>query len=255
MCKSCLDEAWLACEDPTCEQASVHDCVRRGSCDHPKNEERQPGDRRQQRVSASHLSPLPLNTKKRGPEGGEGAGEAGGGKRGGKAPKNKGPAAIPKKLPRAPTAPQPEPVAGAGATKKLPTAPTAPQPEPVAGAGATSKKKTDEVGFNTDSRFVDLDDNENDIALDGDARPGDRVLYHFEHVVFGGIINSNGKKIDWDDGDNWTKVKRPKSMQLTKKPLTAMKYGQWAIVRRASSADEPGERASKRSRRAPAAAI
>ena len=107
-----------------------------------------------------------------------------------------------------------------------------------------------------DGRYrANLDDNENDIALDGDARPGDRVLYHFEHLVFGGIINSNGKKIDWDDGDNWTIVKRPKSMQLTKKPLTAMKYGQWAIVRRASSADEPRERASKRPRRAPAAAI
>ena len=121
--------------------------------------------------------------------------------------------------------------------------------------GLAQARKDDEVGFNTDSRFVNLDDNENDIALDGDARPGDRVLYHFEHVVFGGIINSNGKKIDWDDGDNWTIVKRPKSMQLTKKPLTAMKHDQWAIVRRASSADEPGERASKRPRREPAAAI
>jgi hypothetical protein len=44
------------------------------------------------------------------------------------------------------------------------------------------------VRHERDSRFRDVEDDERDEALAGDARPGDRILFHFRYVMYGGAV-------------------------------------------------------------------
>ena len=93
-----------------------------------------------------------------------------------------------------------------------------------------------------DERFLDVNDDEQAPALPGEARPGDRVLFHFRYCVYGGAVigpallpqdRKRGlQRIHWDDGDQKTLVALTRDRQCKNGALASVRQGQWVLARR-----------------------